>query len=251
VLSSSQQTVLWIGCAGMGLGALAIAGLSLRAPAGQKHHFVMSFAVCALAFTAYYAMANGYGIVRVGTRTEFFARYLDWVVTTPLLLLGMLTIALPALKGGGEEGRERNALVGGVIGADMFMILTGLFAGLSNNNPVKYGFYAISCLAFLAILFVIWGPVRAAAQAQGGSVESLFMRLASVLSVLWCIYPVLWILGTEGTKTLSLTGEIVVFAIIDLSAKVGFGLLLCTGVIRQKEAVSGAAVRRPVAGAVA
>jgi bacteriorhodopsin len=59
------------------------------------------------------------------------------------------------------------------------------------------------------------------------------------------------LLGTEGTKTLSLTGEIVVFAVIDLCAKVGFGLLLCTGVIGEMDAVRSAKQRRPVAGAVA
>jgi len=241
LLTHAQHAVLWIGCAGMGLGALAIALLGRGAPAGQKHHFVMSFTVCALAFTAYYAMANGYGIVQVGTREEFFARYVDWVLTTPLLLAGLMMIALPPLTSGGEEARERLALFGGVVGADAFMILTGLFAGLSNNNPVKYGFFAISCIAFLIVIAVIWGPVRNAALAQGGSTEALFTRLATVLTVLWLIYPVLWILGTEGTKTLSLTGEIVVFAVIDLSAKVGFGLLLCTGILAQKR---GAVTRR-------
>lgn len=250
MLSSTQQTVLWIGCAGMGLGAIAIAGLSRRAPLGQKHHFVMSFAVCALAFTAYYAMANGYGIVRVGGREEFFARYVDWFVTTPLLIGGLLMIGLPPRTGSGEAGRERSGLVYGVIGADMFMIATGLFAGLTKSNSVKYGFYAISCVAFLIVLAVLWGPVRRAAQAQGGWTEALYTRLASILSVLWCIYPVLWILGTEGTRALSLTSEIVVFAVIDVTAKAVFGLLLCTGVVGQMRAAS-ATDPRAVAGVAA
>ena len=234
----------------MGLGAIAIAGLSRQAPFGQKHHFVMSFAVCALAFTAYYAMANGYGIVRVGGREEFFARYVDWFVTTPLLIGGLLMIGLPPRTGSGEAGRERSALVYGVIGADMFMIATGLFAGLTNNNSVKYGFYAISCIAFLIVLTVLWGPVRRAARAQGGSTEALYTRLATILSVLWCIYPVLWILGTEGTRTLSLTSEIVAFAIIDVTAKAVFGLLLCTGVVGRVRAAS-ATDPRPIAGVAA
>jgi bacteriorhodopsin len=250
LLSSTQQTVLWIGCAGMGLGAIAIAALSQRAPRGQKHHFVMSFAVCALAFTAYYAMANGYGIVRIHGREEFFARYLDWFLTTPLLIGGLLMIGLPARSGAGEAARERLSLVAGVIGADMFMIVTGLAAGLIDDKPVKYGFYAISCIAFLIVLGVLWGPVRQAARAQGGPAEALYNRLTPILSVLWCIYPVLWILGTEGTKTLNLTGEIVVFAIIDLTAKVVFGLLLCTGILGQPRAVS-ATDPRPVAGVAA
>jgi bacteriorhodopsin len=48
--------------------------------------------------------------------------------------------------------------------------------------------------------------------------------------VLWFIYPVLWFLGTEGTGAISLNTEVAVFTIIDLTAKVGFGLLLVTGI---------------------
>ncbi len=238
MLTSTQQTVLWIGCAGMGLGAIVIAALSRQAPRGQKHHFVMSFAVCTLAFTAYYAMANGYGIVHVHGRFVFFARYLDWFVTTPLLIGGLLMIGLPSEAGSGEAGRERSALVYGAVGADMFMIVTGLAAGLTQDKAVKYGFYAISCIAFLIILGVLWGPVRQAAHVQGGAAEALYDRLTPILTVLWCIYPVLWVLGTEGTRTLSLTSEIVVFAIIDLTAKVVFGVLLCTGILGQRRAVT-------------
>jgi len=48
--------------------------------------------------------------------------------------------------------------------------------------------------------------------------------------VLWFIYPIVWILGTEGEAVINLTAEITIFAIVDLLAKVGFGLLLVTGV---------------------
>ena len=60
--------------------------------------------------------------------------------------------------------------------------------------------------------------------------KPLYMRLLTILTVLWLIYPVLWALGTEGAGTLSLTGEIAVFAVIDVLAKVGFGILLVLGV---------------------
>ena len=48
--------------------------------------------------------------------------------------------------------------------------------------------------------------------------------------LLWFIYPILWVLGTEGTGTLDLTGEIAVFAVIDVLAKVGFGIVLVLGI---------------------
>ncbi len=245
--SSSQQTWLTIGAIGMAIGAVAILALG-RGLGRHGHHAVSSFFVCAIAASLYLLMAQGQGDVIV-TKTQvaltpvglvgvtsgklvYFARYVDWIVTTPLLLIGLLGIGLSAVRQGGESVRQRNGLIGGVIGADILMILTGLFGALSLDSTHKYAWFAVSCVFFLGVLAVIWGPVRAAAVAQGEAVASLYMRLLGILTVLWFIYPVLWLLGTEGGSSISLDSEVVVFTVIDLLAKVGFGLALVTGVKR-------------------
>lgn len=232
MLSSGQETWLWVGFAGMTLGALAIAAIGRGLREEDRHHAVASFFVCLLAAASYFAMANGQGMVQVGDRTVFYARYIDWTVTTPLLLLGLLMVALPPLTRDVGDSRDRTALIAGVLGADVFMIVTGVIAALTRDETVKYVWFTISCGAFLAVLVIVLGPVRAAARAQGGGIFALFTTLATTLAVLWCIYPVLWLLGTEGTGAIGQTAEVFVFAVIDITAKVGFGLLLVTGVLR-------------------
>jgi bacteriorhodopsin len=171
------------------------------------------------------------GVLDIETASlVYWARYLDWVFTTPLLLIGLLTLGLRAVTGGGEAVRDRLGLVAGVVGADVLMIITGLFGALSINSQHKYIWFAISCGFFLAVLAAVWGPVRAAAAEQGGDVAALYTKLAGILTVLWIIYPILWLVGTEGTGIISLDLEVIVFTIIDLTAKVGFGILLVTGV---------------------
>ncbi|MFM8883992.1 MAG: bacteriorhodopsin, partial [Solirubrobacterales bacterium] len=152
-----------------------------------------------------------------------------------------MTVGLKALSTTGEVVRERAALVGGVIGADVLMILTGLFGALSLDDNHKYVWFAISCGFFLAVLVLIWGPIRASAAEQGAGVSALYNKLLGILTVLWFIYPILWILGTEGTGTISLNTEVLVFTIIDLSAKVGFGILLVVGVKKLESARSSSA----------
>ncbi len=229
-MTDGQETWLWIGFAGMVLGAIAIGTIGRGARGEDKHHPVASLFVCLIAATSYFAMANGQGIVDVDGRSVYVARYVDWLFTTPLLLLGLMMIGLPALSRG-DDSRSRTSLLAGVIGADVLMIATGLFAALSADDVVRYTWYAISCGAFLAVIGLLYGPVRDIARSQAGSTPGLFGTLLSVLTVLWFIYPVLWLLGTEGTGTIGLTAEIAVFAVIDLSAKVGFGLLLVTRVV--------------------
>ena len=163
-MSGTQETLLWIGAAGMALGAVAIALLGRGSRADDRHHFVASFFVCALAACAYFAMANGQGVTEIGDRTVYYARYLDWLLTTPLLLLGLVLVGLP--RSSAEEGRERNGLIASILGADVLMIVTGLLATLSTSDGVRYAWYAISCVAFLGVLALIYGPVMRGAQAQ-------------------------------------------------------------------------------------
>lgn len=244
IMSSSQQTWLWIGTAGMALGALGIqiVGHGMK----QSHHRVTSFFVCAVAACLYLLMAQGQGDIIVSKATlaltplgvgadisaklVYFARYIDWIITTPLLLIGLVTVGLRPLSGGGEQTRERLGLVAGIVGADILMILTGLFGALSLDSTHKYVWFIVSCGFFLAVLALVWGPVRSAAVEQGAQTAALYNKLLGILTVLWFIYPVLWILGTEGTGSISLNTEVAVFTIIDLTAKVGFGLLLVTGI---------------------
>lgn len=261
--TSSQQTWLWIGTIGMAIGAIAILSLG-RGLGRHAHHAVASFFVCAIAACLYLLMAQGQGDVVVSNakiaitpqgfagvgdvRLVYFARYIDWVITTPLLLIGLLGIGLAAVKESGEAVRARTGLVAGVIGADILMIITGLFGALSLDDGHKYTWFVVSCLFFVGVLVVIWGPVRSAAAAQGGATAALYGRLLGILTVLWFIYPVLWILGTEGTATVSLNTEVAVFTVIDLLAKVGFGLVLVTGVRHLR---AHRATERPIEPAVA
>jgi len=245
-MTDAQETWLWIGTFGMAIGAVVIAALGRDARREDRHHFVASFFVCTLAACAYFAMANGQGITQIGDRTIYYARYVDWAVTTPLLLLGLVLVGLPAAAR--ETSRERNTLVAGVLGADVLMIVTGLFATLTEDEAVRYTWFAISCGAFLAVVWLIFGPVMREARGQAGGATALYGRLTYTLAGLWFIYPVLWLLGTEGTGTIGLNTEVAIFALLDLSAKVGFGLLLVTGVKRLATSPSteGAAAARPV-----
>jgi bacteriorhodopsin len=254
IMTTSQETWLWIGTGGMALGALSIqiVGHGMT----QSHHRVTSFFVCAIAACLYLLMAQGQGDIIVSKATlaltplgigadvsaklVYFARYIDWIVTTPLLLIGLVTVGLKPLSGGGEQTRERLGLVAGIIGADIMMILTGLFGALSLDSTHKYVWFAVSFGFFIAVLALVWGPVRAAAAQQGTATAALYNKLLGILTVLWFIYPVLWLLGTEGTGAISLNTEVAVFTIIDLSAKVGFGLLLLIGIKKITEAPAAA-----------
>jgi len=226
----------------MTVGLLLVVALGWSVPRERRHHVVVSAFILAIAACAYFAMANGQGITTVGDRTVYYARYIDWVLTTPLLLLGLLTVGLPRLRSP-EEARDRNALIGTVLGADVLMIVTGAIAALTVDTTVRYAWYSFGCIAFLVVLYAVFVPVRASAGTRGSEMAALYSRLLWVLTILWFTYPIVWVIGTEGTNAVSLSTEVAIYAIVDMAAKVGFGLLLVAGVARLPRTASSAAVR--------
>ncbi|GAC1365590.1 MAG: bacteriorhodopsin [Ktedonobacteraceae bacterium] len=219
-MDAVTTTVLWIGTALMTIGLLVFLYLGSRATEENRSFFTATTLVALIAATSYFAMASGHGSVVIAGRTFFFARYADWVFTTPLLLLDLALLALPSL-------RERAALVATLIGADVYMILTGLVGGLLNDAS-KYVWFLTSTIAMIAILYILVVQLLGQARARGGEVGKLFGTLSTLTLVLWTCYPIVWLLGTEGFNILPLSVEVIIYAILDVSAKIGFGFLLLT-----------------------
>lgn len=216
-LDATTQTVLWIGTALMTIGLLVFIYWTYTTSEENRHFYYATSLVPLIAASAYFAMATGHGSINVGGHIFFFARYIDWVFTTPLLLLDLALLALPNTRG-------RIALIGVLLGADVYMIITGLIAGFLTGAD-KYVWFATSTIAFLFILFVLVRMFRET-QARGGAVSSLFRNLATLTIVLWICYPIVWLLGTEGTGVFSIQVEVILYMILDVLAKVGFGSLL-------------------------
>ena len=112
-------------------------------------------------------------------RQVYWARYVDWSLTTPLLLLDLSLLA--GLNGG--------SILIAVI-ADLIMILTGLFAAFGHEGTAqKWGWYAIACIAYLAIVWQLVFHGRKAALTKGGKVGNFFTAIGGFTLVIWTIYP--------------------------------------------------------------
>ncbi len=238
-LDATVQTVLWIGTALMTIGLLVFIYLTYTNPEENRHFYYATSLVPLIAASAYFAMATGHGSINVGGHIFFFARYIDWVFTTPLLLLDLALLALPSVRG-------RLGLVGVLLGADVYMILTGLIAGFITGAD-KYVWFATSTIAFFFILFVLVRLLREA-RGRGGAIGKLFGNLAILTVVLWTCYPIVWLLGTEGTGLLNIQVEVILYMILDVSAKVGFGYLLLSNRAALTESTTASASVRGVAG---
>ncbi len=175
------------------------------------------------AAAAYATMATHEGGVTLPSGREFlFARYLDWSVTTPVLLLAL---SMPALHG----AHRRAGLVARLIASDVVMIVTGLFFGAAEAPFSKWLWYVTSCVAFVAVCYVLFGPLRQGAMARDAERRAGYIRNLGILTVLWLLYPVVVILGPDQVQFWGATFTTACTTAIDLVAKVGYGFISMAG----------------------
>lgn len=210
--------------------------LMTRAPEGSRHFFIITAVITGVAAFFYLTMTTGATVDE--SRPFYWGRYIDWVITTPLLLLDLALLALP-------NWRRNAGLIAGLIGLDVFMILTGLLAGSSASGFARGFWFLISTAAMVALLYLVYTRLFAAAQSQPGSVQGVFRTLALLTIVLWALYPIVWLLGTEGFSVASASVEVFLFLILDILAKIGFGFLLLTNREALGQVGGGGAAAQP------
>ena len=212
------QLWLWIGTIGMSIGMILLFfPMQKNKSLSEQGDSIAHFLVPMVALTLYLLMALGHGsVVLPSGRVFYYARYIDWSITTPLLLLSLVS--------GAVEGhtKKRGALIAGLILSDVYMIATGLVAGWTDDPTLKWWFYVLSCLSFVAIYGLLWGPFKELS--LGSPKGDLYRRKAAALSIVWFAYPVVFLIGQEGFRLWSPVVDAVLFTVLDLTAKVAYGL---------------------------
>ncbi|BFZ58632.1 hypothetical protein PYCC9005_005696 [Savitreella phatthalungensis] len=220
--TKTGYNIFWVVFVLMLLATASYVVLALRVQKELRlFHYITSF-ITLTAAMSYYAMATHAGttFTSVGHdhyRQIFYARYIDWTITTPLLLLDLALLA-------GLSGIDLIALVF----ADLGMIVTGLFASLEANRKYSWGWYAIACIFFLYIIYILVISGRVSANTRGQKVAKLYDSVAFFTIILWTLYPIAWGVS-EGAAILSVDQEIGFYAVLDVLAKGVFGLWLLTG----------------------
>ena len=189
------------------------------------HGIVPMIAAC-----AYFAMAVGQGSVVIHTgeppgRLFYFARYVDWSFTTPLLLLPLCYTAV-------HSRLRRGDLIAGVLLADLLMIVTAFVFGASVVEWVKWTWFLISCVAFFVVLWGMWVPLRRENASEPALVQEAYKRDAGILTVLWFIYPVILFVDPDGTGLVGSATGVALIAVIDLLSKPVYGLISVAGMTR-------------------
>ncbi|KAL2065470.1 hypothetical protein VTL71DRAFT_3140 [Oculimacula yallundae] len=236
-ITSHGVDLYWAVSAFMGVSALAFLAHA-HFVVGKKHagrlqymifHYITA-AICFVACIAYFTMASnlGYAAIQVEFvrsnplvsglyREVFYVRYIDWVITTPLLLLDvLLTAGLPW------------PVILITILVDEIMIVTGLVGALVASQ-YKWGYFVFAMLAlfyvFYNVSFVGAKHAKHIKASNNTNIGRSYLIAASWTMGLWFLYPIAWGLS-EGGNVISPDSEAIFYSVLDVLAKPGFGAVL-------------------------
>ncbi|GAA5924299.1 opsin family protein [Sporobolomyces koalae] len=223
----TSHKFLWVVMVIMGVSSVGLYLLGLRRPVGQRAFHELAAAITFTACMSYFAMASDYGSypvpveyirggslgkkwVKAGvlhpTRSVWYARYIDWTFTTPLLLLELaLATGLPLPK------------IFNLIFLDIAMIVTGLIGALVPTG-YKWVWFGFGCFALVGIWWILLVHARASVSSLGSEYSKAFTTSAVILSGLWLLYPIAWGLA-DGANAITPNSEMYFYGVLDVLAK--------------------------------
>lgn len=150
-----------------------------------------------------------------------YAWYMDWIISTPLIVAALTLSALYNSK------KPKYYLLAAVMGLQAMLILAG---ALAQATPTALGtqvFFWFSVMLMFGVFYLIFKPIRAEAKKTSPMLGKKFDYLGIYVIVFWLTYPTVWyfsdvvgIAGGLGAFETSL-----LFVVLPFMCKQAFGFL--------------------------
>jgi sensory rhodopsin len=163
-------------------------------------------------------------------------RYVDWLITTPLMLLNLMVLL--------QVTDEKRGLAFVMIAADIAMIIFGFFGERYSKVPgmefQAWVMFGMGCMAYLILLYMMYSVLSDAASDKVAPVKRAFLNMRLFIVIGWTIYPLCFIIGMLSEGDSFKIGRELAYNIADLINKVGLGLV---ALVAAKQITRDAAIR--------
>ena len=184
-------------------------------PAGWRVSITIAGLVTGIAFIHYMYMRNVW--VTTGDSPTVY-RYIDWLITVPLLMLEFYFV-LSAVK------KVPGTIFWRLLLGSLVMIIGG-YAGEAGYIPAMIGF-VIGMAGWVYILYEIFSgdAGKLAAKSGNKAFVTAFGAMRMIVTVGWAIYPLGYVFGylTGGVDINSLN---IIYNAADFLNKIAFGLII-------------------------
>lgn len=157
-------------------------------------------------------------------------RYVDWLLTVPLLLIELILV----MRLSPSETLAKASKLGFLAA---LMVVLGYPGEISEISSTKWFWWGLAMLPFLVIVYDLFVGLSDSIAKQPASARGLVSFARTVTVVSWCFYPIVFVLPMIGfTGGGAITALQVGYTVADIVAKAAFGVLIYMIAIRKSEA---------------
>jgi bacteriorhodopsin len=163
-------------------------------------------------------------------------RYMDWLLTVPLLLIELILVM--------DLDKATEAALSVKPGsAAALMILLGYPGEITLDHGTRWTFWFLAMLPFVYIVYTLFVGLADAVDKQDPAARGLVSSARWVTIISWTTYPVVYILPMIGfdTANSALVGIQVGYSISDFVAKCVVGLMVTRIAIAKSKSAGGEA----------
>merc|ERR1711865_220816 len=199
--------------------ALAITGLVV---AIATYHYVRIFNSWNAAFSVTNGgnSSNEYTVSLTGQPFNDAYRYVDWLLTVPLLLIELiLVMGLPA---------EQTVSLGWQLGVSSAIMVALGYPGEIQDDPAgRWIWWGMAMIPFCFVVFTLVVGLSAATDKQPAAAQGLIVKARYLTVVSWLTSPGVYIIKMMGISgAAAACAEQIGYSISDIVAKAVFGILI-------------------------
>lgn len=166
-----------------------------------------------------YTLIDG-ELVRSGIPFNDAYRYVDWILTVPLLLIELILV----MRLSSRETVSKSVRLGGLAA---LMIVLGYPGEISAEIGTRWIWWALSMIPFLWIVFELSSGLKKSLADQPEAARGLISKARYLVIFSWAFYPIVFLLpmlGMEGSTASTFVQ--VGYSIADIVSKAVFGILI-------------------------
>jgi bacteriorhodopsin len=154
-------------------------------------------------------------------------RYVDWLLTVPLLLVELILVMRLSDAETWAKGTKL-----GVLAA--IMVALGYPGEVATAFSTKWMWWGLAMIPFAIIVYELYNGLGEAIAKQPASVRGLVKAARNLTVASWCFYPVVFVLPMLGISgRASVVAVQVGYTIADIVAKAVFGVLIFMIAVRK------------------
>lgn len=157
-------------------------------------------------------------------------RYVDWILTVPLLLIELILV----MRLSSAATVSKSLRLGGLAA---LMIVLGYPGEIADAAGTRWLWWSLSMIPFLWIVFELFYGLKGSLASQPAAARGLISKARYLVIISWAFYPIVFVFPMIGFESATAATFVQIgYSVADIVAKAVFGILIFAIALKKSEA---------------